>query len=44
MLAPYNENNTAVIVAAPSGRLVGIDTLAVMLPTMFEFSVEVVLG
>ena len=38
-LTPYSENNAAVIVALPSGLLVGTVTLAVMLPTMFEFSV-----
>lgn len=39
-LTPYNENNAAVIVALPSGLLVGMLTFAVMLPMMFEFSVS----
>lgn len=36
---PYSENNAAVIVALPSGLLVGMLTFAVILPMMLEFSI-----
>lgn len=40
MPLPYSANKAAVMVALPSGRLVGTEILAVMLPTMLEFAVE----
>lgn len=39
-LAPYSENNAAVIVAGPSGLLVGMVKSAVILLRMFELSMK----
>ena len=43
-LAPYSENSAAEMVAPPSGLLVGMEMLAVMLPAMLEFSVVRTVG
>ena len=43
-LAPYRENSAAEMVAPPSGLLVGMEMLAVMLPAMLEFSVVRTVG
>lgn len=39
-VVPYSANSAAVIVALPSGRLVGTEIFAVMFPMMLEFAVE----